>query len=86
MTANLVFVLNLIMATVIRFCKKKNLKVKYDCALKVKYPDQSYLIWYLSVKTEVNKLGFIRLRQTQVCKDYEIFEIFFFSTLKSSLN
>lgn len=38
MTANLVFVLNLIMAAVIVFYKKK-LKVKYDCALKVKYPD-----------------------------------------------
>ncbi len=36
MTANLVFVLNLIMAAVIVFYKK--LKVKYDCALKVKYP------------------------------------------------
>lgn len=61
MTANLVFVLNLIMAAVIVF-KKKKMNVKYRHMLKA--PRLQLLIWYLSVKTEVNKLCFIWLRQT----------------------
>ena len=84
MTANLVFVLNLIMAAVIVFYKKTESEIWLRTQSKV--PRLELLIWYLSMKTEVNKCGFIRFRQTQVWKDYEILEIFFFSTLKSSLD
>lgn len=84
MTANLVFVLNLIMAAVIVFYKKTENEIWLRTQSKV--PRLELLIWYLSMKTEVNKLRFIRFRQTQVWKDYEILEIFFFSTLKSSLD
>lgn len=68
MTANLVFVLNLIMVAVIVFYekkkkkKRKNLNVKYRWLPKV--PGLQLLIWYLSLKTEMNKLCFIWLRQT----------------------
>lgn len=41
-------------------------------------PQLELLILYLLEKTEVNKLRFIRFRQTQVWKDYEILEIFIF--------
>lgn len=75
MTANLVFVLNLIMAAVIVFYKKTESEIWLRTQSKV--PRPQLLIWYLSMKTEGNKLRFIRFRQTQVWKDDEILEIFF---------
>lgn len=83
MTANLVFVLNLIMAAVIVFHKKKKTESEIWLRTQSKVPRLELLIWYFSMKTEVNKLSFIRFRQTQVWKDYEILEILFF-TLKSN--
>lgn len=83
MTANLVFVLNLIMATVIRFCSKKKNKKKSESEIWLhthsKVPRLELLIWYLSVKTEMNKLAFIRLRQKQAYKDQEDLADIFFS-------
>ena len=62
---------------------KKKTESEIHVFLKVPRPQLSIL--YLSMKTEVNKLLFIRFRQAQVWKEYKILEIFF-PALKPSLD